>query len=41
MQVAYMGQSFNFIKGVQLIGKSKDLKWNISVSLRKRAAEVQ
>ena len=34
-----MGQSFNFMEGVQLIGKSKDLKWKISVSLRKRAAE--
>ena len=41
MQVAYMGQSFNFMKGVQLIGKSKDLKWNISFLLRKNGAKVQ
>ena len=41
MQVEQMGQSFNFMEGVQLIGKSKDLKWNISFLLRKNGPEVQ
>ena len=36
-----MGQSLNLMEGVQLIGKSKDLKWNISISLRKKGAEVK
>ena len=41
MQVEKMGHFLKFMEGVQFIGNSLYMKWNISVSLRKKRVEIQ